>query len=106
MAGIIDFAANFLIVSGVVLMALGIYGTFKFHDFFKRILITGKVDTVGFIIVILGLILKIGISFFSLKLILVLALYVITNPIGTHATLRSADLSKYKIKKETLHKND
>jgi len=106
MAEIIEFAANVLIVAGVVLMALGIYGTFKFRDFFRRILITGKVDTVGFIIVILGLILKIGFSFFSLKLFLVLVLYVITNPIGTHATLRSADLSKYKIKKETLHNDD
>lgn len=100
MATVIEWIANIIIVIGIVFMGLGIFGTFRFNDFFKRILITAKVDTVGFITVILGLILKTGFNFFSLKMFLVLILYLVTNPIATHATLRSADLSKYKIKKE------
>lgn len=95
-----EILGNIVMIIGFFFMVLGIFGVFRFDDFFSRILITAKVDTVGFITMILGLILKNGLSYFSWKMFLILALYVVTNPISTHALTRSAYLSGYRIKKE------
>lgn len=100
MGPLTNLIANIIIIAGLVFMALGIFGTFRFNDFFNRILVTAKVDAVGFIAILLGYMLKTGFSFFTLKILMVLILYLVTNPIGTHAILRSADIRDYKIKKE------
>lgn len=95
-----EWIGNIVVLIGLLFMTLGVLGIFRFKDYFSRILITGKVDTVGFITIMFGLIIKHGFDFFTGKLILVLALYIITNPIATHAITRSAHLSGYRIKKE------
>jgi len=100
MAQVIMWFANIIIVIGLAFVTLGVFGIYRFNDYFSRILVSAKVDTVGFITIMLGLIIKHGFDFFSGKLILVLALYVITNPIATHAITRSAHISGYRIKKE------
>ncbi|WP_423189254.1 monovalent cation/H(+) antiporter subunit G [Alkalibacterium sp. f15] len=100
MAQIVEWTANIIIVIGLIFMTLGVFGVYRFKDFFSRILVSAKVDTVGFITIMLGLMLKHGFDFFTGKLLLVLALYVITNPIATHAITRSAHISGYRIKKE------
>ena len=89
-----------MIVIGLIFMAFGVLGIFRFKDYFSRVLIGGKVDTVGFITILIGLLLKNGVTYFSGKILLVLVLYIVTNPIATHAITRSAHLSGYKIKKE------
>lgn len=100
MAQIMEWIANIIIVIGLVFMSLGVFGIFRFKDYFSRILVSAKVDTVGFITIMIGLMIKHGFDFFSGKILLVLALYVITNPIATHAITRSAHISGYRIKKE------
>lgn len=96
----LEWIGNSMMIIGLLFMALGVFGIFRFKDFFARILITAKVDTVGFITVMLGLVIKHQFDFFSGKILLVFALYLITNPIATHAVTRSAQLSGYRIKKE------
>ncbi|EXJ22501.1 Na(+) H(+) antiporter subunit G [Alkalibacterium sp. AK22] len=96
----LEWIANIVIVIGLIFMALGVFGVFRFRDYYSRILVTAKVDTVGFITVMFGLIIRHGFDFFTGKIVLVLALYIITNPIATHAITRSAHLSGYRIKKE------
>lgn len=88
-----------LVVLGLIFMLFGVVGIFRFKDYFSRVLVGGKVDTVGFITILSGLILRSGFNFFSGKILLVLSLYLITNPIATHAITRSAHLSGYRIKK-------
>ncbi|QTJ43396.1 monovalent cation/H(+) antiporter subunit G [Dolosigranulum pigrum] len=97
---ILDWLANGIIVIGLIFVTIGIYGTFRFNDFFKRTLIVAKVDTVGFITVFVGYMIREGFSYFTFKIFLVLILYLITNPISSHAILRSADMSDYKIKED------
>lgn len=91
---------NIIIIIGLILMGFGVLGMFRFKDYFTRVLIGGKVDTVGFITILVGLIFKNGFSYFSGKILIVLVLYIVTNPIATHAITRSAHLSGYRIKKE------
>ncbi|MDN6293939.1 MAG: monovalent cation/H(+) antiporter subunit G [Alkalibacterium sp.] len=91
---------NIIIVIGLIFMTLGVLGIYRFNDYFSRILITSKVDTVGFLTIMTGMIIKHGFAFFSGKIVLILALYMITNPIATHAITRAAHISGYRIKKE------
>ncbi|NSW89205.1 MAG: monovalent cation/H(+) antiporter subunit G [Firmicutes bacterium] len=91
---------NILIVTALIFIFFGVYGIFKFKDFYPRILISSKVDTVGLITLMLGIIVKSGINFFSLKVLIILLLVIITNPLSTHSIARSAYISGYKVKKE------
>lgn len=100
MAQFLEWLGNIIIVIGLIFMAFGVIGMFRFKDYFSRVLIGGKVDTVGFITILIGLMLKNGFSYFSGKILLVFVLFILTNPIATHAITRSAHLSGYKIKKE------
>ncbi len=100
MEQILELSGNIIVVIGLVLMAFGVIGMFRFKDYFSRVLIGGKVDTVGLITILIGLMIKNGLTYFSGKILLVLVLYIVTNPIATHAITRSAHLSGYRIKKE------
>ena len=89
-------AGNILIFAGIVFMLFGIIGLFKFRNFYARILITAKIDTVGSLTFIIGVAVKHGFSFFSLKLMLLAALLLFINPLVTHIIARSAYLSEEK----------
>ena len=100
MEQLLNGLGNIIVIIGLILMTFGVIGMFRFKDYFSRVLIGGKVDTVGLITILIGLILKNGFTYFSGKILLVLILYIVTNPIATHAITRSAHLSGYRIKKE------
>ncbi|MPW25748.1 cation:proton antiporter [Alkalibaculum sp. M08DMB] len=81
-------------------MLFGVIGIFRFKDFYSRILISSKVETVGFITLMAGVVIKYGFTYFSLKILLICLVVVITNPLSTHAIARSALISGFKIKEE------
>lgn len=85
-------------------MAFGVAGIFRFRSFYARILITSKAETVGFMTLMMGIIIASGLTFFSLKVGLIIALVMLTNPIATHAMARSAQKSGYAVRKE--NRND
>lgn len=100
MTEMIKIIGDIVIIIGLVFMAFGVFGIFRFNDYFSRVLVGGKIDTVGFITVLIGLVLKSGLNFFSLKILIIITFFIITNPIATHAITRSAYLTGYRIKKE------
>ena len=89
--------SDIIIAVGVIFMFFGVVGIFKFGNFYPRILLTAKIDTVGALTLILGLIVKHGAGFFSLKLLLLLGFMLILNPLAAHMVARSAYLSGYEI---------
>ena len=91
-----EIAGNIIILAGIIFMLFGIIGIFKFKNFYARILVSSKIDTVGAFTVIIGLAVKHGFGFFSLKLILIIVLMMIINPLVIHMTARSAYLSGFK----------
>ena len=93
-------AANIVIVAGIIFMLFGIIGLFRFKDFYPRILVTSKIDTVGAITLIIGLIIKHGLSFFSLKLVIIIVLLLLLNPLSGHIIARSAFLSDSSLRDE------
>ena len=97
----IDLLAYLLVTIAPIFMALGVIGLFRFKDFYSRILISAKIETVGFLTIMIGLIILSGFSYAAMKIMLITLLVMITNPLSTHAIARSAFLSGYTINQDT-----
>ncbi len=82
--------AMIIIALSLLLMAIGVYGSFKYKNFYARILVSSKLDTVAFITMIIGVIIYSGFTIFSLKVLLLMALMLLINPLTTHLIARSA----------------
>lgn len=95
-----NLVTGILIGAALAFMSLGVIGIFRFRSFYARILISAKVETVGFLTMMTGIMVSAGFSFFSLKLGLITVLVLLTNPLATHAIARSAHRSGYQIKRE------
>jgi multicomponent Na+:H+ antiporter subunit G len=86
-----------LIGIGMVFVTIGTFSLIKLGDFYTRILITSKVDSMGLITIIFGAMMISGWSFFTAKLAFILLFEMITAPVGTHAVARSAFRSGYQV---------
>lgn len=93
----IDLLAYLLITIALIFMALGVVGLFRFKDFYSRILISAKIETVGFLTIMIGFVILSGLSYAAMKILLITLMVMITNPLSTHAIARSAFLSGYAI---------
>ena len=100
-----EIAGNIITAAGIIFMFFGIIGIFRFNNFYERILVTAKIDTVGAMTLIVGIAVKHGAGFFSLKLLLLAAILLILNPLAAHILARSAYLSGYKIDDASNVKN-
>ena len=85
-----------VIALGILFMLVGVIGIFQpKKDFYYRILVACKIDTVGMLTVGIGLILRHGISFFSGKVFLIVLIIIVLNPLVTHIIARAAYKSGY-----------
>ena len=91
---------NVVMALGVILIAIGMFGLLKFKKLSVRILIAAKVDTVGFITVMLGAMIHSGFSGHMLKFLLIMVFTVITNPLVTQAIAHSAHANEYPLEED------
>lgn len=89
-----------LIWSGIVFIAMGVFGVYRFKNFYPRTLVVSKIDTVGNITLMAGIALRSGFNFFTMKVLLILSIMLIINPLSTHSIARSAYYSGYKVRKD------
>ena len=102
-----------LIITGT-LLALGIFfiivasiGIIRFPDFFSRIHPAGKSDTLGQLLVLLGLIAYEGFTLVSIKLLIIITFILIANPTATQAMAKAAFMAGLKPwKQKEVEKND
>ena len=81
---------------GIFFMLFGVIGLFQRNkDFYYRILVACKIDTVGMLTVGIGLAIRHGISFFSGKVALVVIIIMVLNPLVAHICARAAYKSGY-----------
>ena len=85
-----EIAGNIVMAAGAVFMLFGVIGLFRFKDFFLRLLVVVKIDTVGALTLMIGIIIKHGFTFFSFKVFLLIVLFLILNPLTSHIVARSA----------------
>jgi multicomponent Na+:H+ antiporter subunit G len=95
---IMDIIANIVIIIGIICMVIGAYGLFKFKDFYPRLLIASKIDTVGLMTVLFGICIRMGFSFFSLKVIFIILIILILNPLVAHIIAQGAYRAGYQLK--------
>lgn len=79
-----------LILSGAFFLMVSCIGLIRLPDFYSRNHAVGKAETLGAMLVILGLAVYNGWAVSSLKLLFILLFVVIANPTATHAILRAA----------------
>ena len=94
-------AGNIIIAVGVIFMLFGVIGIIRYKNFYVRILVTSKIDTVGVITILIGTAVKHGLSYFSLKVLMMMAIVMIINPLTAHMIARSAYLSGYPAESQT-----
>ncbi|MBS3909645.1 MAG: monovalent cation/H(+) antiporter subunit G [Actinobacteria bacterium] len=78
------------LVLGCFFIVVASVGVVRFPDFYTRIHPAGKADTLGQVLVFLGLMVYEGFSFISIKLLIITVFIFIANPTATHALAKAA----------------
>ena len=81
---------------GIAFMIVGIIGLFqRKKDFYYRLLVACKVDTVGLLTIGIGIMIRHGFSFFSGKVLLIMIIVLVLNPLVAHIIAQAAYRSGY-----------
>ncbi len=75
---------------GAVFLLISCIGLIRLPDFYTRAHAVGKAETLGSMLVLVGLALYNGADLISVKILFILGIILITNPTATHALARSA----------------
>lgn len=87
---------EFLIGMGIMIAIIGEIGIIKYKTLYKCMLVSSLIDTVAPLTIFIGVIIRQGFNLFSLKVLIIIFVILIINPITTHKIARSAYLSGYK----------
>ena len=79
-----------LIVAGAFFLTVAAIGMFRFPDVFTRSHALGLTDTFGAMLVLLGLAIHQGPTLNAIKILVVLVLLFLLNPMISHAVVRAA----------------
>jgi multicomponent Na+:H+ antiporter subunit G len=98
--GLLEFVreavAVILMLGGVGFMLIGSIGINTLPDFYARCHAAGKVDTLGILLVLAGMMVHEGLHLNSLKLLLVICFVLVTSPVATHFLMRRAFIAGFK----------
>ena len=82
-----------LMASGVFFLVAGTIGYVRLPDFYCRMHATGKADTLGALLSLLGAACVVGWSLLALKFVVIALFVFVANPTATHAVARAGLLS-------------
>lgn len=85
-----DVAAVVFMLGGLFFFFTGTVGLLRFPDVYTRMHATGKSDTLGAQLMLIGIAIANGWSLTSVKLILIFVFLMLANPTATHAMIRAA----------------
>jgi multicomponent Na+:H+ antiporter subunit G len=83
-----------LLAGGSFFFLVGTVGLIRLPDAFSRMHATTKCDTLGAGLILMGLILHQGLHMISLKLLVVMAFIMLTNPTAAHIIAKAAYYSQ------------
>jgi multicomponent Na+:H+ antiporter subunit G len=98
---VIELIGQGLIVIGLLFVATGVYSILAYKEFYSRVVITAKVDTVGFITLMIGVMVLEGFTFTSAKVFIIVIFEMLTSPVSTHAIAHSAYAAGYRVERES-----
>ena len=79
-----------LLCAGVFFLLMGAIGILRFPDFYTRMHAAGKCDTLGSLLLFIGLALYEGFDLSSVKILFIGVFIFVTSPTATHAIARAA----------------
>lgn len=85
-----DILSWISLVTGTVVIIIGAVGLVRFPDFFTRLHAVSVIDTMGIMLIVLGLALQSGLSLVTVKLFLIVFFILFTSPAAAHAVAKSA----------------
>ncbi len=98
---------GFVLISlGLIFIFIGLLGIYRFENFYSRLLAAADIDTIGLVTILLGIMLVSGVNVFSFKVLLILGLILVINPIVSSSIASSAFFSGYKIKEKEKEEDD
>lgn len=89
---ILEVLSLILVSIGCFFMASAALGLYRFPDIYMRLHSSTKVNTGGAMTILLGIILRSGISSMSAKIFVIIVIIIILTPAVSHAIARSAHL--------------
>ena len=89
---ILEAISLFMMSAGCIIMLFAALGLYRFPDIYMRLHSSTKVNTGGAMTILLGLILRSGMSILSAKILVLILLIFILTPVISHAIARSAHL--------------
>ncbi len=87
---IVEIISILLISLGCVMMFTAALGLIRFSDIYMRIHASGKAETGGTIALLTGILIRIGLTQVSAKILLIMIFILFTGPILSHAIARAA----------------
>src|SRR6056297_1225981 len=93
MAPLLDGLSWFLLVGGGLFVLIGGIGILRLPDLYTRMHAAGLTDTMGTLMILLGLILQAGLTLAALKLAAIVVFLMLTGPTATYALANAAMLS-------------
>jgi len=106
----VDVAFNlvswFLLVGGALLVLVGGIGVLRMPTLYTRIHASSLTDSLGPVMVLLGIMLQAGLTLASVKLAVILLFLLMTGPTATYALVNAALLSGMRPDAESLPDND
>lgn len=88
--GIQTILTALFLALGCVLIIISSIGVIIFPDFYTRMHAASKVDTLGQALVLIGLMVYAGLSFVSLKILIIMLLIFLINPTASHFLAKAA----------------
>jgi multicomponent Na+:H+ antiporter subunit G len=89
MSIVIDVASWVLLVGGGVFCIIGAAGLLRMPDFYTRVHAASITDTIGFGLLLLGMMLQAGFSLVAAKLAIVGLLIFFASPTASHALVKA-----------------
>ena len=90
MSSAINFISLACVIVGAITIIIGLVGVFRMPDFFTKLHAASIIDTMGTMLILVGLMLYSGFNLVSVKLLLILIFILITTPAAAHALAKSA----------------
>jgi multicomponent Na+:H+ antiporter subunit G len=87
---VFDLISWICLLTGGAVIITGAAGIIRFPDFFTRLHAASVIDTLGCMLIVLGLIFQAGLSIVSIKLVLIVFFILFTTPTAAHALAKAA----------------
>ena len=88
------------IFAGVNVIITALVGNFRFNYVLNRMQVGATADTMGAILVLIGLVIKAGWSMISLKLFIMIIFFWVASPVSAHFLARTEIISNENIMQE------